>query len=392
MNKRSVESIEKELQEMGLSIEITGELRRVDFPVEMHCNKCGQTFINNITNLRRLKKCPVCNNSQVVDGYNSIADLVPENVLRFFKDETVAHKLGRRSKKEVELKCPDCGREFKKIANVLVNFGVHCPFCSDGVSFPNKILRNLLWEKQDCFEDYDYEKRFDWAENKSYDGYFVIGGKTYAVEMHGEQHYRDTNWSTKAKQQENDRIKKQLLEDNGVELITINCRVSEIAKIKENIINSKICELINISEEEWDNIINNSTKNLIKLVCDEYNSNGYSLKKITEKFKINRSTIILYLKQGDGFGWTDYLDENGKPKFRRSVWTPIKIVEKESGLEGYFYNINRAINFIKENYGTVLWEGSIKRILDTGKVYKGYQFYRVSEEEVKIANDQQRSS
>lgn len=89
------------------------------------------------------------------------------------------------SKKKVDLICPDCGERKTMIVNDLVVRGFSCGICGDGVSYPNKILRALLKVFSSKVDSFEFEKSFDWSNNRQYDGYFIKNNKEYIVEMQG---------------------------------------------------------------------------------------------------------------------------------------------------------------------------------------------------------------
>ena len=195
-------------------------------PLKVYCPDCKQTFS---TYMKVIKDnhgcCPCCKGGIAVKGFNTFGDLFPD-LVKYFKNKEDAFSYSYGSGEKIEVKCPNCGMEFKVILNHLSKRGFSCPMCSDKVSLPNRILRTFLKFISKQLNEYDFEKEFDWSQGKVYDGYFVKNSKKYLVEMQGEQHYRDA-WHSKEITQSNDELKAKLAKENKFELIVIDCKTSD---------------------------------------------------------------------------------------------------------------------------------------------------------------------
>ena len=73
-----------------------------------------------------------------------------------------------------------------KIVQTIKN-GYHCTFCDEGISTPNRIIRNLLKKLDANNRHFEYSP--DWAGRYRYDAYFEKDGASYVVEMDGGFHY-----------------------------------------------------------------------------------------------------------------------------------------------------------------------------------------------------------
>lgn len=155
-------------------------------PLKVYCPDCKQTFS---TYMKVIKDnhgcCPCCKGGIVVKGFNTFGDLFPD-LVKYFKNKEDAFSYSYGSGEKIEVKCPNCGMEFKVILNHLSKRSFSCPMCSDKVSLPNRILRTFLKFISKQLNEYDFEKEFDWSQGKVYDGYFVKNSKKYLVEMQGE--------------------------------------------------------------------------------------------------------------------------------------------------------------------------------------------------------------
>lgn len=78
----------------------------------------------------------------------------------------------------------------------------------------------------------------------------------------------------------------------------------------------------------WDKIREESEKNIVKKVCDVYNSITKFSGKLAELFKLSQCTIIDYLSRGHKIGWVNYLGEDGKPKFTGKKYKIIAIYDE----------------------------------------------------------------
>ena len=131
------------------------------------CNKCGFECNEHWTNINReykeeylvsesglLKhksKCACCTNQVTVKGINDIATINP-NLVPYFVNIEDAHSHCCNSKDKVLCKCLDCGN-VKNVSIVQLNRNgnMYCDMCSDGISYPNKFMYNLLKQLKNRF-------------------------------------------------------------------------------------------------------------------------------------------------------------------------------------------------------------------------------------------------
>ena len=128
------------------------------------------------------------------------------------------------------------------------------------------------------------------------------------------QHYDGAfdrkNGRTLEEEMYNDNFKKQLALQNGFTnetYIVIDCRYSNFEYIKNNILNSVFRNLFDLNKINWTNIIKKSEKNIVKEVCELWNTGKYkSTLELSNDTKFCRSTIIGMLNKGTKIGWTNY--------------------------------------------------------------------------------------
>ena len=253
--------------------------------------------------------CPVCNNKIVLIGFNDMWTTNPEQAKMLLNKED-GYKYTETSGKRVDWKCLECENIIKdrQISTIYEN-GISCSRCSDGVSFPQKFVFNLLKEENVRLVP---EKVFGWSQGKRYD--FYLPDHNWIIEVHGEQHYgkgfvsMGKHERTLEEEQENDRLKERLAKENGIEnYIIIDARKSTVEHIRGSILDSDIIKLL--SEIDFIRIGQLSSNSRVKTACDLWNSGIHSTVEIAEELGMNRKAIRKYLKRGVEIGWCDYSKE-----------------------------------------------------------------------------------
>lgn len=283
----------EKLKLVNSNILITGQY--VDSRTHISC-KClidGYEWLATPSNLMQGCGCPVCAYQIIVKGINDIATTHP-HLVKYFVNEEDTYKYSAGSGIRVKTKCPICNSIKETTIKKLQEREYACLSCGDGVSYPSKFMHNLL---NQFGLDFQVEKKFDWSNNKRYDFYipFIKG----IIEVNGMQHYEYTcRGRTLEEEQESDKIKKELALSNNIEhYIVIDCRYSNLDFIKNNIMNSKLAELFDISSLDWNRCHENSCRSLIKEACDLWNS-GKNVEEIRKLLKRDKLTVRKYLKMG----------------------------------------------------------------------------------------------
>ncbi|MFJ3388908.1 zinc-ribbon domain-containing protein [Lysinibacillus sp. NPDC086135] len=272
-----------------------GSHTRVWWKCRTHENHEWEATINSRTNMNT--SCPYCSGQKVLKGFNDMWTTNPELAKLLLIPED-GYKYMQNSGQKVDWKCPDCDEIIKnKTISMIMKNGLSCHKCSDGVSYPEKVMYCLLKNLNVKFK---YEKTFTWSQAKRYD--FYISSHDMIIEMHGIQHYVQTNRKrarSLQEEQENDRLKEQLAKDNGIDhYIVIDARYSEFEYIRNSIKNSKLNDMLDLNKVNWEEIHKNLIKSLIIQVCDEWNKGVKNISNLCEKFSLSRGTINNYLKKG----------------------------------------------------------------------------------------------
>lgn len=237
-------------------------------------------------------------------GVNDIATTHSE-IIQFLVNKEDSYKYSHGSEKKIKIKCPDCGYEAEKMVIELCNSGFNCPICGDKISYPNKFIRAFL--EQLPIQNLKFEYKDEWTKGKIYDNYFEYNKQKYLVEVDGNQHDRDTQWSTFEYQQENDNLKTQLAENNNYHLIRLSCGRSRNYKIEETLKESEFAQLFDLSNINWQICREKAISNKYIEICNYFNDNpDMPNYQITENLKISRETLTTALKRGVELGIIDY--------------------------------------------------------------------------------------
>ena len=311
--------------------------------------------------------------SRVILGFNDIHTTRPD-VEEWMHNKEDAYKYSMSSKEKILWDCPDCKNTFEeRICNVNSN-RLSCPFCSDGISYPNKFMYNSLYQIKDDLDFLEREYNPDWCKfefngNKrcgKYDVYFGIDGQRYIVEMDGGLgHGNKVHTNSLLSQDELlqiDLIKDKLAEEHGIKVIRIDCNYKTDNKytyILNNVLNSDLKDIIDLSKIDFDLSNKNSVSSLIVKAGELWNQ-GLTAGQIRKELKIGEGTVTSYLKTASEIGVCDYSVEKSKArsKYRKVYCTTTDIVFESitSAAKTYDTNrdgINKCCKGIKKSSGTL---------------------------------------
>lgn len=295
------------------------------------CDICNEEVKNPIQyglliNSRKmsggLDTCQKCGINKKRQNYIKDADcliVTHPRIAEMLANKKDAYNYTQASRNEAAFKCNECDNIFhKKIINVTrYDTGLSCPYCSDRVSYPEKFLGSLLMQLGTVFK---HQKMFKgWFEEgvKKYYDYY-LKKLNCIIEVHGRQHYEEAferinGARTLEEEQENDRVKKEKALKNGINesmYIVIDARESKLDYLKNSILNSRISELFDLTDVDWNKCHEGAFKSLVKIVCDEWSNGLRSARKIGINLSLDHCTVIKYLKQGAEIGWCDYNADN----------------------------------------------------------------------------------
>lgn len=265
--------------------------------------KCGHEWESTISNRTKGKNCPYCSNQRILIGFNDMWTTNPELASLLANPED-GYKYTQGSNLNVDWEC-FCGNIIKnKKPSTVLKRGLCCKNCSDGKSYSEKLMYSLLNQlKVNFFND----TSFAWLSNKRYD--FYIPSLNVIIETHGEQHYSKSFYTciggrTVEEEQYNDQYKYEMSIANGIKpenYIVIDCRKSDFNFIKENILNSRLADVFDLSSVDWALVLRESTKSILISICKAWEE-GLSVKEISTKYMIGRITVSRYLQIGTEIG------------------------------------------------------------------------------------------
>ncbi len=383
---------QQKLNQLNQPLIIVGKHREKSTKRNMfsiQCYKCGGTFeadrnalsaacISREKGKVKTNWCPICKGRLCIAGINDIATR-RKDLIRYFKNPNDATKYSEGSSKRTILYCPECGQSKEMRIADLCSKGFYCDYCSDTVSFPNKIIRNLMLQLP--VDQYDFEYTDSWCQNKRYDCYFAYDEKKYLVEIDGEQHSKNTSWSTEEWQRNNDLLKNQLAIQNGYEVIRIKAYRLTFDYIQQNILQSKLAEIFNLNHIDWNKIYEKSITNFNIEVGNYYMEHqNMMIGEIAEHFHVSKPTITSILVKMSDLGLCNYSKERSRQNGRKRLADkrtadndPFILYSPNSETLGVFKSPKECYLFMIQKNEDISFE-SVKRSLFKGEEYKGYRF------------------
>ena len=323
---------------------------------KFQCLKCGEIFEITPSSLKRRNgRCPCCENL-IADNKKASVDEIRPDLRKWFVNKEDCN-YGIKSRKNVQLKCPDCGYEFEeKISNFAKRVKL-CPKCNlDGISRPNKFLRAFLEEIKDQLQQKNFEWNPIWGEQYVWDGHIITKDNIeVVVEMQGIQHYHETNWGRHDYQLKRDSDKRALCQKAGIEQIEIDCSNTQYSFMKEQILKSRLSEILDLTQVDWNNVFINTSKNYTKVVADYYNK-GMTPGEISKILNMDRHTIQKKLADAKEIGWVDYVPISVIELCKKDV----KIIDTQTQETIIIHGVNEACNWFKEKYNIPVDRHTIK--------------------------------
>lgn len=338
--------------------------------------------------------CNACcrNARKVIPGINDISTTEPW-ITKYLKDKDDGKKYTKYSKSKVAFICPDCGLiSIKPIMNVTANKSYSCD-CSDGRSYPNKIMYSILSQLN---VDFETEKTFDWSEKKLYDFYFSLHGYNIIIEMNGLQHYENVSFASSSRRSleeeiANDKFKLENAKRNlnNIMYFSVDCRVSEISYIissidKSGLYNFMLSLGFDIHCIDFVKCEEYATKNICKEIClCKSKNNEMTLHDIAKKYKVSYNFVLRSIKKGNKFGWCNYklnsdrdvMENNNRVNHGSK---PIYCVTTNT----YYRNANDIVAGFSIK-GIDCSPRAIRKSISRNSMYKGYKFIFVTEDEYK---------
>lgn len=266
--------------------------------------------------------CACCSGKYCVTGLNDIAT-TDKYLINYFYNTDDGYKYRSGSEAKIMMICPFCNeKKLYKIADLKNKRYLPC-VCNDNISIPNKFAYYVFQQLKEQNQIHDYCREYQpvWGKPYFYDNYFTINHTQYIVELdgelgHGLKIYGDNKNSKDTQGLQRDIIKDALAKENNVILIRIHTPYKNnnyLDFLKEQVY-SNLSNLVNLNTINWNLVYSNVYKNTIKEVCTYYEQNHclFSqetnlLNHMSNKFILQRQTIVKYLKIGKKYGWCSYM-------------------------------------------------------------------------------------
>ena len=358
------------------------------------CNKCGwkEGWIIEKSLLKDCG-CSCCNGKTVVSEINSVWITHPW-IIRLGVSEEDAKRCIKSSRENIEVICPNCKRKMtRKISNISRCKSIGCS-CSDSISYSEKFITSMLSQLRIKFQVQLSNITFNWCNKYRYD--FYLPEYNCIIETHGIQHYKYTGLNrTLEEEQENDKIKRELALNNSIKnYIVLDCRESDMKWIKNSVLNSKLNELLDLSNIDWNKCEEFALGNLVKEICEYWNNkkDWETTQTIAEdnEWGISaRGTIRDYLKKGTKYGWCNYDAKEEKVKnaikMSKSTSKQVEILKDGESL-GTFISCHELDRKSKELFDAKLDYRKISNAVRNNKIYKGFTFRYIEDNNQQIAN------
>jgi len=368
---------------------------------EYKCPICGYIGIRLESNFKAGQNCAVCfGHSAIMKGINDIATTDPW-MIQWLSNKEDAYKYKSQSHSKILFKCIYCGCEKLRKIDHFYSKKLGC--CNDGLSYPNKFIFSLLQQLNLTFKP---EYKAKWSNSKRYDFYFKYNNEKYIIEANGEQHYEKSfytmkNGRTLEDEQENDRFKKELALQNDIKeenYIIIDCRLSNLDWIKNNILKSNLASQINLNAIDWLKCHEFACSNRVKEACDIWNTYNFEFATdLGKTMNISGSTAQKYLKMGNRLNWCNYDSEKANINKYKKATEINKLINSKAVIcletKQVYISATECANKSLKDFGVIMNNGGISRVCREERNYhKGHHFkyieYLTPEEYIKydIAN------
>ena len=307
MKKRTNEEFLKELTNLNNGITALDKYIDNKTKIRFRC-RYGHIWLASPQDILYGKSgCPFCSGRYPILGETDLWTTRPD-IARMMKNKDDGYKYSQGSHKQVDFICPNCGAVLHKEIKTVCQQGIGCKYCSDHISYPNKFIREVL--KYTDVINIEPEWSPEWIGQYRYDIYFEKDNKPYIVEMDGGLGHgcREIRSKDRLTSKEVDVIKDTEAMNHNITLIRIDCNYGKIYNrfeyIRDNIINSQLSKIIDLSYVDWDSCNINATSSYVILASKLFND-GSSVQDISDFCGYSTHTIRQWLYQAEKIGLCD---------------------------------------------------------------------------------------
>lgn len=274
--------------------------------------KCNKNHIFFKRQTKIYTSCPYCTNRIIEKGVNDISTTNYE-LFNMLIDKDFEYSHCETSQEKTDWKCSTCNNIIhNRTPYSILERGLCCPSCSDGISYGEKFIYNLLNEIGVDFVYQLSSKKVDWCDKYKYD--FYIPCVDCIIEVMGLQHYKDCSWSTYEETHKNDLFKKKLALNNVKYYIELDARYSNLNYIKQSILRSKLDDILSLFlyHISWKKIHKKSLSSILDTIVDKYNNVTKDINDLSDMTGLSNVTIVRYLKNANELRLCDYDTKNKK--------------------------------------------------------------------------------
>lgn len=308
--RKSDVQFKAEVEALGTGIIPLGEYKGTHEHMSFKCKE-GHIWPSTPHDVLDGYGCPFCAGNAVLKGYNDLWTTNPE-VASMLKNPDDGYRLSKGSHQKTDWICPECGMPKNTSPKQVMSYGLACSRCSDGISYPNRLIVALL--SQLSIDNFTPEWSPEWVGRCRYDVHFVYNGREYVVEMDGGIGHGGIDIETQGKDikgLERDRFKDNQAAIHNIELIRIDCKYelkdihNRLQYIKESILNSKLTKLFDLSIVDWEQCNKDATKSLHMIAAKQYDE-GKGIREISEELHVHYNTVYSWLKRMGQEGLCSY--------------------------------------------------------------------------------------
>lgn len=311
-NKYTQEEYENYVYNINPWLKVVSTYKDLFSTIQCKCTECNSNLNYYARTIMYPTDCPICNYRKTATGINDLATTHPY-IIEYLKDKNDAYHYRYNSSQKISFKCPICGDEKMLQINKTLKSGYHCTFCDEGISTPNRIIRNLLRNLNATNRHFEYSP--DWAGRYRYDAYFEYNDSSYVVEMDGGFHFRSakglgiTEQSVK-ETKKRDNIKDKLAKEHNITMVRIKCIPETLENIIAQLKNSILADMFDLENVDWNGLLYYK-ESLLTEICDCYNnSRQQSAAYVSRTMGISSACVRKYLLRGTDLGLCYYNPKN----------------------------------------------------------------------------------
>lgn len=299
--KLTQEQFEKRFRQMFQNYKVVGTyINNVTKIKVRHTCGCEFDIIPSNAFSRKQCNCPKCNSSKNHNCVPYINDIYTTNkeMYNLLKYKEDGHKYKATSHKKIWFICPFCKNEIFRTPQAVNGFGLQCPNCSSGISYPERLM-SIILSKLNI--NYKFQFSPEWIKPYRYDFEFEFQNQKYIVEMDGGWHYSDNNLSGKTLNeiQQIDNYKDIKAKQNNYIIIRIDCDYKSNNRekyLKDKILDSKLVQVLNLSIIDWEECLYLANIPMLNQVIKAWNNGTKTVLDLMNMFSLSDTTVWRYLK------------------------------------------------------------------------------------------------